>query len=73
MAKFWAVLPHGAGFFQAQEVEIQGETRKEVLDAAWAKAVGSRYVSRSVTHDGKTTLYSESGGWTEAANAALPQ
>lgn len=72
MAKFWAVLPHGSGGFSAQDVEVSGETREEVLRAAWAQAIGSRYVSSIVTHDRETTLYSEGSGWTEAANAVLP-
>lgn len=71
--EFWAVLSHGSGGFSAQDVEVRGNTRKEVLDAARSQAVGSRYVSTILTEDRRTTLYTESGGWTEAAKAILPQ
>lgn len=72
MATVWAVLAHGSGGHAAQDVEVSGETRQEIYQAACAKAIGSRYVAQIVAHDG-TTLYTEDGGWTEAANAILPQ
>lgn len=73
MKKFWVVLPHSSGVHSAQDVDAFGDTRKQVLDSAWSRATGGRYVSSILTEDGKTTLYTESGGWTEAANAILPQ
>lgn len=73
MKKFRAVLPHGSGIHPALNVDVFGDTRQQVLDSAWNRAVGSRYVSRILTEDGNTTLYTESGGWTEAAKAMLPQ
>jgi hypothetical protein len=65
MTTFVAILPHAAGVFTAQEVEITGTTLEELRDNAWAECIGSRYVGRIVAViDGRSyTVYSESGGW----------
>jgi hypothetical protein len=43
------------------------------MDDAWSHAIGSRYVGSILTLDGRTTLYTESDGWTAAADEILPQ
>jgi hypothetical protein len=73
MANFWAVRPHDAGMFSAEDIPITGETREEVLTRARAGMIGGRYLSRIVAEDGRTTLWNESGGWTDAAKAVLPR
>lgn len=72
MKTFWAIRPHDAGFFKADYVRVTGYTRDEVLLAARSGMVGGRYLSQIVADDRVTTLWTESGGWTEAAATILP-
>lgn len=71
MPTFVAIRPHDNGFFHADEVEIEGDTKEDVLRKARTGMAGGRYLSRIVALDG-TTLWFESGGWTKAGQAALP-
>ena len=72
MGTFWAVRPHDAGVFQAEDVQVTAETREEVLRKARSGMLGGRYLSRIVTEDGRTTLWIEGKGWTGAADAIIP-
>jgi hypothetical protein len=63
--RFFATLLHGAGVFQGQRVEVLGDTREELLRAANAYCVGSRYVASitAVENGDARDIYRESEGW----------